>query len=282
MDKRQTILAADDSEEIQEIIQVLLESEGYDVILASDGKEAVEKLTPEVDLIILDVMMPELSGLKACLEMRKSTNAPILFLTAKSMDSDKALGFSSGGDDYLVKPFSASELVCRVKALLRRYQVYQGQSSRTQDGRAGGGIRALDGAAGDSGGTAEAREMGLWSGDAGNRGADGSGDSGRKSETDPLYFHEWKLDPLTFSLFRGSEEVAVTDIEFRILFLLAKHRGKIFSVQNLYESVWEEPYYYTAGNTLMVHIRNLRKKIEADPGNPRYLVTVWGKGYRCV
>ena len=235
----ETILVADDNEEILEIIQVLLESEGYRVLLASDGREALEMLTQETDLVILDVMMPEMSGLKACVEMRKSTNAPILFLTAKSKDSDKALGFSSGGDDYLAKPFSASELLCRVKALLRRYRVYRGKPSPCETG------------------VAEPRS-GI------------------------LSYHEWTLDPLTGTLSRGTSEVPLTALEFRILFLLASNRGKIFTPQNLYESVWEEPYFYTANNTLMVHIRNIRKKIEEDPGNPVYLVTVWGKGYRCV
>ena len=235
----ETILVADDNEEIQEIIQVLLESEGYKVLLASDGREAVELLTPDTDLVILDVMMPEMSGLKACVEMRKSTNAPILFLTAKSKDSDKALGFSSGGDDYLSKPFSASELLCRVKALLRRYRVYRGKPTAGDNGPA-------------------------------------------EPQSRPLAYHEWTLDPVSGTLSRGNSEVSLTDLEFRILLLLVSNRGKIFTPQNLYESVWEEPYFYTANNTLMVHIRNIRKKIEKDPGNPVYLVTVWGKGYRCV
>lgn len=236
---KETILAADDNEEILEIIQVLLESEGYQVILASDGTEAVKRLTTSVDLVILDIMMPGMSGLKACMEIRKVSNAPVLFLTAKSLDSDKALGFSSGGDDYLVKPFSASELLYRVKALLRRYRVYRGKPSPI------------------------AAAM-------------------THHQDSPLFFHEWELDPYTGTLSSSQEDILLTDIEFRILFLLASHRGKVFSAQNLYESVWEEPYFYTANNTLMVHIRNLRKKIEPDPGNPKYLVTVWGKGYRCV
>lgn len=238
----ETILAVDDNEKIRDILQVLLESDGYHVKLASGGKEALSLLTWDTDLIILDVMMPDMSGFKTCAEIRKNSNAPILFLTAKSTDSDKALGFSAGGDDYMVKPFSASELSFRVKALLRRYQVYKGKPSREQ------AIGTIDGI----------------------------------MDKRPILFHEFRLEPFSQTLFRGEEIIPVTDIEFRILLLLVTYRGRIFSAENLYVSVWEEPYYYGANNTLMVHIRNIRKKIEADPGNPKYLLTVWGKGYRCI
>lgn len=254
----ETILIADDNEDIREILRVLLESEGYAVLEAQDGQQALELLErqlqeskrPErpgrqVDLVILDVMMPRMSGLKACVELRKLTNAPVLFLTAKSMDNDKALGFSSGGDDYLVKPFSASELLYRVKALLRRYRVYRGKPS------------------------SESLEP--------QRNANSEAD---KPVT--IFYHEFELNLLTETVRRNGRELSLTDIEFRILCLLVQNKGKIFSPQNLYESVWDEPYYYSANNTLMVHIRNLRKKIEPDPQNPKYLVTVWGKGYRCV
>lgn len=237
----ETILAVDDNEKIREILQILLESDGYRVMLAASGKEALSLLTADTDLIILDVVMPEMSGFKTCAEIRKNSNAPILFLTAKSADSDKALGFSAGGDDYMVKPFSASELSFRVKALLRRYQVYKGKASPT--------------------------EMLI---------------NPAEERSRPIFFHEFKLDPFSQTLSRGNETIPVTDIEFRILLLLVTYRGKIFSAENLYVSVWEEPYYYGANNTLMVHIRNLRKKIEENPSDPQYLLTVWGRGYRCI
>lgn len=123
------IMVVDDDQDIREVIQVLLSSEGYNVIEASNGKEALELVDDDTDLIILDVMMPEMNGYQACVLIREKTNAPILFLTAKGQDSDKTLGFSSGGDDYLTKPFSYNELNGRVKALLRRYHVYQGKST---------------------------------------------------------------------------------------------------------------------------------------------------------
>lgn len=122
-------MVVDDDQDIREVIQVLLSSEGYNVIEASNGKEALELVDDDTDLIILDVMMPEMNGYQACVLIREKTNAPILFLTAKGQDSDKTLGFSSGGDDYLTKPFSYNELNGRVKALLRRYHVYQGKST---------------------------------------------------------------------------------------------------------------------------------------------------------
>lgn len=123
------IMIVDDHEEIREVIHVLLTNEGYQIIEAKNGKEALELLNDEIDLIILDVMMPEMNGYQVCLLMREKTNAPILFLTAKGQESDKTLGFSSGGDDYLTKPFSYNELNARVKALLRRYRVYQGKEN---------------------------------------------------------------------------------------------------------------------------------------------------------
>ena len=130
--ERKRILFADDDPEIREVVRILLEHEGFEVIEASNGKEAVEKSGGSVDLIILDVMMPGKSGILACLEIRKKLTVPILFLTARTQDSDKALGFCAGGDDYLAKPFSYTELVARVKAMLRRYYVYQGGGNRNR------------------------------------------------------------------------------------------------------------------------------------------------------
>jgi two-component system, OmpR family, response regulator len=223
------ILIADDNEEIREIVRVLLESEHYKVIEAVDGNDAVLKVDESIDLIILDIMMPGKSGFKACMEIREKTSAPILFLTAKSNDSDKYMAFSAGSDDYLSKPFSYTELVSRVKALLRRYYVYKGKD---------------------------------------------------KPETaDTITVNELSLSTVTNEVFIGKQEISLTEIEYRMLLLLAKHRRKIFSAQNLYESVWKEPYFHSCNNTVMVHIRNLRIKLEKDPQNPEYIRTVWGKGY---
>lgn len=227
------ILFADDDPEIREVIRLLLSSEGYEVIEAADGDEAVNKMEPSIDLVILDVMMPGRSGIAACAEIRRVSTAPILFLTAKSQDSDKAVGFSAGGDDYLAKPFSYAELTARVKAMLRRYRVYRGK--------------------GETAAAADAITL----------------PGGLTIRTDR---NEVVL---------GGAPVALTDLEYRILLLLARNRRQTFSAQQIYERIWQEPYYYSANNTVMVHIRNLRKKLEDDANHPRLIKNIWGKGY-CI
>jgi DNA-binding response OmpR family regulator len=224
------ILIADDNKEIREIVSVLLESEGYTILEAIDGEDAVNKVDESIDLIILDVMMPVKSGFKACVEIREKTSAPILLLTAKTQDSDKCMGFSSGCDDYLAKPFSYTELVSRVKALLRRYYVYKGK------------------------------------------------DLGKTSEY--ISIEGLTINAASNEVLLDKAEIILTEIEYKILLLMAQNRRKVFSAQNLYESIWNEPYFYSCNNTIMVHIRNLRKKLEKDPQNPKYIKTVWGKGYR--
>ncbi|CAM3425386.1 MULTISPECIES: response regulator transcription factor [Saccharibacillus] len=231
MKEPKTILIADDNDEIREIVRVLLESENYRVVEAVDGDDAVRKVDEQIDLIILDIMMPVKSGFKACIEIREKSSAPILFLTAKTQDSDKYMAFSVGSDDYMSKPFSYTELVYRVKALLRRYYVYRGKEKNAPPSH-----------------LLQIRDLTI--------------------DTDS---HEVRVD---------GREVVLTDIEYQILLLMAQNQRKIFSAQNLYESVWEEPYFYSCNNTVMVHIRNLRKKTESDPQEPKLIKTVWGKGYR--
>lgn len=226
------VLIVDDNGEIREVITILLEGEGFETEEAASGEEALRKVKEGVfDLILLDVMMPGLNGYQTCVEIRKTTNAPILFLSARSQVEDKTMGFLSGGDDYLPKPFSYQELLGRVKALLRRYQVYQGKGEEIGDAvlRAG----------------------------------------------------KVELNEKTGIVKCGGEEISLTDTEFAILCLLLKNRRQIFSAERLYEAVWQEPYYYGAFNIVMVHIRNLRGKIEEDAHNPQIIRTVWGRGYRC-
>lgn len=229
MDSRK-ILVADDDSEIREVLRLLLTGEGYQVVEAEDGRAVLEKLDNSVDLVILDVMMPGTNGYAACAEIRKQSAVPVLFLTAKSQDSDKSMGFSVGGDDYLVKPFSYSELVSRVKAMLRRYYVY--------------GAKA-----------AEQSSIIRCAG-------------------------EIEIAPDQCRVQVCGQEVSLTGTEYQILLLLASHPKKVFTVQNIYESVWEEPYFYSSNNTVMVHIRNLRRKLGDDPQNSHIIQTVWGKGYR--
>lgn len=229
----QTILVVDDDNDIREGIRILLAGENYAILEAGSGQKALELLNASVDLVILDVMMPGLSGLRVCEEIRKISAVPILFLTAKAQESDKLVGLTAGGDDYLAKPFSYAELIARVKALLRRYCVYRGKAQ-----------------------------------------------TGVLSRDNTLAAHNVRLSLESNQVWVGGKEVDLTDIEYRILRLLMETPQKVFSIQNIYESIWNEPYYYISNGTVMVHIRKLRVKIEEDPQNPRRVRTVWGKGYR--
>lgn len=224
------ILFADDDPEIREALRLLLTCEGYETVEASYGKEVLEKIDHTIDLVILDVMMPEMSGYAVCAELRKRYTVPVMFLTAKSQDSDKTLGFSVGGDDYLVKPFSYNELMNRVKAILRRYYVYGAK-------------------------TAEQSTVIYCCGNV-------------------------EIDTSRCQVKVDGEEVILTDIEYRILLLLASHQQRIYSAQNIYELIWNEPYTYSSNNNVTVHIRNIRRKLGDDPQNSHTIRTVWGKGYR--
>ncbi|WP_024620993.1 response regulator transcription factor [Metaclostridioides mangenotii] len=226
---QKTVLVADDSPEIIEIVDILLSSEGYKVLKATNGQEAIDLVDENVDLIILDVVMPVKNGFTACREIREKTNAPILFLTAKTQESDKVIGFSSGGDDYLLKPFSYSEFTSRVKSLIRRYYVYQG-------------IKVED-------------------------------------ESKEIIIRDLSINLDTKEVKLKDENISLTTIEYDMIALMIQNKKKVFSSKNLYESIWNEPYFYTANNTIMVHIRNLRKKIEKDRQDPEYIKTAWGKGY---
>ena len=225
------ILLIEDDQDIREGVRILLESESYAVTEADSGVAGLRLLTGDTDLVILDVMMPGMSGLKTCEEIRKTSYVPILFLTAKAQESDKLIGLMAGGDDYLAKPFSYAELLGRVKALLRRYQVYRGKA--------------------------------------------GAGRTDRYLEAAGLRVN------LDFNqVFADGEEKELSTIEYKLLLLMMQHPRRIFSAQQLYESIWEEPYFYTCSNTVMVHISKLRAKIEQDPQRSRRIATVWGKGYR--
>ncbi len=227
------ILIVEDDADIREGVRILLEGEGYSVSEAENGRKGVELLKEEPDLVILDVMMPGMSGLKTCEEIRKISYVPVLFLTAKSQESDKLIGLMAGGDDYLAKPFSYSELLGRVKALIRRWKIYRGKEEPEQE------------------------------------------QAQRYIELAGIRLNE-EFNEVSV---KGTN-TELSDIEYNILRLLMKYPGKIFSAQNLYESVWNEPYFYNCNSTVMVHIRRLRVKIEEDPKNPKLILTVWGKGYR--
>ena len=228
MDDSIRILVVDDEADIRRIIRILLESRGYRVLEAPNGRLAVETIRkePDVDLILIDIMMPELSGIEASREIRSISSAPILFLTARTQEQDKLEAYSSGGDDYLAKPFSHGELLMKVDSLLRRYRIYKGKVT------------------------------------------------GKQLKSDVV------LDEENRRILRGGEALELTETEYSILQFLADHRGSVVSVAQIYEGVWHEKYMPASNNTVMVHIVNLRKKLEDDPANPRLIRTIWGKGYQ--
>ncbi|MDY4971628.1 MAG: response regulator transcription factor [Lachnospiraceae bacterium] len=228
MDK---ILLVEDEDDLRSALCTLLADAGYLVLPAANGMEALELLSKEPSLVILDIMLPDLSGLEVCRRIRQDCccNVPVLFLTALDSFSDKEKGFLAGGDDYLTKPFDSGELLLRTASLLRRYCIYLSEPERSN-------------------------ENWLIAGDL------------RVSEQ----FNE---------VFRRDERIELPDIEYRMLKLFMKHRRKIFSIRNLYETIWNEPFDHSCSNTVMVHIRKLRLKIEDNPSDPRYIRTEWGRGY---
>ncbi len=227
------VLIIEDDDDIREGVRILLEGEGYNITEAENGMQGLKLLTEDTDIVILDIMMPGISGLKTCEEIRKVSYVPILFLTAKAQESDKLVGLMAGGDDYLTKPFSYSELLGRVKALLRRYQVYQGKHVEKND-----------------------------------------------PEDKTLINGGISINVNYNEVTVNGEKVDLSDIEYHILLLMMESPMRIFSAQNIYESVWNETYFYNCNSTIMVHIRKLRTKIEPDPQNPSYIKTVWGRGYK--
>jgi len=226
----QKILVCDDDREIVSAINIYLTSEGYEVLNAYDGREAVELLKNQrVDLVIMDVMMPDMDGIHATLKIRETSSVPIIILSAKSEDADKILGLNIGADDYLTKPFNPLELVARVKSQIRRY---------TQLGNMSG----------------ESDEHIFTCGDL-------------------------IINDETKEVTAGGEVAKLTPIEYQILLLLVKNPGKVFSIDEIYEQIWNEEAI-GADNTVAVHIRHIREKIEIDPKNPKYVKVVWGVGYK--
>ncbi len=224
-----SILVCDDDREIVDAIEIYLQQEGYRILKAYDGEQALQVLKEnEVHLLILDVMMPKLDGIRATLKIREESSIPIIILSAKSEDADKILGLNIGADDYVTKPFNPLELVARVKSQLRRY---------TQLGNA-----------------AES--------------------SKRVYQVGGLMIND-DLKEVTVD----DAPVKLTPIEYNILLLLVKNQGKVFSINQIYESIWNEDAI-GADNTVAVHIRHIREKIEINPKEPRYLKVVWGVGYK--
>jgi len=224
-DDKKCILVADDDSQIRQILQLLLSSEGYAVVTAENGLQAAQMAGEEIDLYLLDVDMPGQSGILAAAQIRSRFDAPLVFLTAYSGESDKVLGFSVGADDYIVKPFSNAELLMRIRAILRRSAAPT--PPRRQENKLAVGDVVLD------------------------------------------------LD--SQCAVKGSQRIALTYTEFKILELLASHRGKIYSLENIYQSIWNDNA--VGDGAIMVHIKNIRKKLGDSSKSPSYIKTAWGKGY---
>ena len=223
------ILVCDDDKEIVDAIEIYLSQEGYEIAKAYDGEQALSILEKEdISLIIIDVMMPKMDGIRATFQIRKDSNIPIIILSAKTEETDKILGLNVGADDYVTKPFSPLELVARVKSQLRRLNM-QGANQP-----AGDAIYQVNG----------------------------------------LMIND-DLKKVTVD----GEEVRLTPMEYNILLLLMKNKGKVYSISQIYESIWNEEAI-GADNTVAVHIRHIREKIEINPKEPRYLKVVWGVGYK--
>lgn len=224
------VMIVDDDREIVDSIAIFLAAEGYGVFKAYNGIDALELLTEnEIHLMLLDIMMPKLDGIKTLMKLRETKNIPVILISAKSEDADKIFGLTAGADDYITKPFNPSELVARVKSQLRRY---------TQLG-------AMEKKAGKI--TIEGLEI----------------DTEAKTVT---------VD---------GEPVRLTPIEYKILELLCRNRGRVFSSEDIYRNVWNEESA-VGDSTIAVHVRHIREKIEINPKEPRYLKVVWGIGYKIV
>lgn len=222
------ILVCDDDKEIVGAISIYLENDSYTVFKAFNGQEALNIIEEKkIHLIIMDIMMPQMDGLRATMKIREKNNIPVILLSAKSEDTDKILGLNMGADDYITKPFNPLELLARVKSQLRRYTSL-GNMEIERNVYISGGLIV---------------------------------DDERKSVT---------VD---------GEEVKLTPVQYKILLLLLKNAGKVFSIDEIYENVWSEEAF-NAENTVAVHIRKIREKIEIDPKNPEYLKVVWGIGYK--
>ena len=227
--EKNTVLVVDDEKDIRELIEIYLINEGLNIITACDGIDALEKLkNNDIDLIILDVMMPKLDGIRTCLKIREEKKLPIIMLSAKNEDNDKILGLNVGADDYVTKPFNPLELTARVKSQLRRCFSFN---------------------------------------------------EAKKEVEDEIIIDGLTINSASREVFVEGTFVRLTPLEFSILEILALNRGRVMSTEQIYDNVWKETFN-NADNTVAVHIRNIREKIEINPKEPKYIKVVWGVGYK--
>jgi len=232
MDK---ILLVDDDKEIRNILEIYLNNNECQVILAENGQEALDKVDDSFDLILMDIMMPVMDGIEACRKIRELYKMPIIFLSAKGSDLDKITGLISGADDYIVKPFNPMEVVARIKANIRRYKILGSKAgSESQAMKASSYIKVKD---------------------------------------VEFYLDEYKV-------VKHGEDIKLTRSEYEILKLLVQNRGIVFSADQIYDRIWNDASAISGGNSVVVHIKNLRMKLEEDPKNPELIINIWGVGYK--
>lgn len=230
MNNKYKILVVDDEKDIREVIEIYLINEGYNVILAEDGEKAMEILKKEkIDLIVLDIMMPKIDGIRLCKLLReKSMKIPVIMLSAKVEGYDKILGLNVGADDYVSKPFNPLELIARIKSQLRRFEYFKEDTNENKD---------------------------------------------------EIIIEGLRININTREVFVEDKFIRLTPKEFNILAYLAANRGTVLTSEQIYDKVWQEEFY-NDDNTVAVHIRNIRGKIEINPKEPRYIKLVWGVGYK--
>lgn len=222
------ILICDDDKAIVDGIAIYLQNEGYKIFKAYNGLEAIEIVRDNpIHLIIMDVMMPKMDGIRATMKIREENNIPLIMLSAKSEDTDKILGLNMGADDYVTKPFNPLELIARVKSQLRRYTTLGSLETKTNVYKTGGLV----------------------------------------------------VDDESKTVTVDGEEIRLTPVQYKILKLLTANAGRVFSIEEIYEKAWNEPAF-NPENTVAVHIRKIREKIEINPKEPKYLKVVWGIGYK--
>ena len=225
----ENILVCDDDKEIVDAIEIYLSQEDFRIYKAYDGIEALDIIRKtKISLAIVDIMMPKMDGMRMVMELRKFSSIPVIFLSAKSEDSDKILGLNIGADDYVTKPFNPLELVARVKSNLRRYTTLGSMEDKENIYKTGGLV----------------------------------------------------IDDNSKECFVDGERIRLTPIEYNILEFLVKNKGKVYSINQIYQSIWQDSGSFAADNTIAVHIRHIREKIEINPRDPRYLKVVWGVGYK--
>ncbi|MBQ6414880.1 MAG: response regulator transcription factor [Butyrivibrio sp.] len=225
----ENILVCDDDKEIVDAIEIYLSQEDFRIYKAYDGIEALDIIKKtKISLAIVDIMMPKMDGMRMVMELRKFSSIPVIFLSAKSEDSDKILGLNIGADDYVTKPFNPLELVARVKSNLRRYTTLGSMEDKENIYKTGGLV----------------------------------------------------IDDNSKECFVDGERIRLTPIEYNILEFLVKNKGKVYSINQIYQSIWQDTGSFAADNTIAVHIRHIREKIEINPRDPRYLKVVWGVGYK--